>query len=119
MGRRILGALLLALEPLRFAAEALRVLPTLAYRGAPAMFELAFHGGVAALAAVGGLALWNGAPDARRLASVAVLAMAARSIQSLYWSALPSNTSPGTEPFYAAATLLAAITALALLHARR
>ena len=116
---RLIAALLLLLEPLRFAAEALMVFPTLAYRGAPAAVELVAHGAVAALCAAAGLGLWNGAPDARRLAMLAVVVSLLRTAQSLYWSALPGNTPPGDEPWILGATLLAALVAMAVLRTRR
>src|SRR5688572_7455037 len=93
----VVAALLVFLEPLRFAAEALAVLPTISYRGAPAIVELIAHAMVAALSAAAGFALWNGSPDGPRLARFAILAVTARSIQSLTWTVLPNNTPPGSE----------------------
>ena len=98
---RIVAVLLIAWEPARFAIEALTVVPTIAYRGAAAALELAIHGCVAALAAAAGLALWNAAPDGRKLATIAVAASLLRTIQSLYWSSLPNDTPPGDEQIYA------------------
>ena len=108
-----MAALLIAWEPWRFAAEALTVLSTIGYRGALAAVELAAHGAVAALCAAAGFALWNGAPDARRLAITAVLTSVARGIQSLHFSTLPNNTPPGDE--WLVASVAAAVGALALL----
>ena len=96
---RLVTVVLMVWEPLRFAGEALRVLPSIGYRGALATIELLAHAGVAALSAGAGFALWNQAPDARRLATMAVLLLLARVVQSLYWSVLPNNTVPGDEPF--------------------
>ena len=112
---RALGALLIFWEPLHFAAEALGVLPTIAYRGALAISELILHGIVAALSAAAGLALFNGSPDGRRLATVAVTAVAARTIQSLYFSVLPNNTTPGAEPVYAGVAVILAGVGLVVL----
>ena len=112
---RALGAFLILWEPLHFAAEALGVLPTIAYRGALAIAELILHGVVAALSAAAGLALFNGSPDGRRLAAVAVIAVAARTIQSQYFSVLPNNTAPGAEPVYAAVAVILAGIGLAVL----
>jgi hypothetical protein len=114
---RVLGAVLIFWEPLHFAAEALGVLPTIAYRGALAIAELILHGVVAALSAAAGLALFNGSPDGRRLAAVAVIAVAARTIQSQYFSVLPNNTTPGAEPVHAGVAVVAA--AVAILVVRR
>lgn len=116
---RVVALLLLVWEPLRFASEALGVFATIPYRGILAVLELVAHGGVAALAAAAGLALWNGAPDARRLASLAILASLARVIQSLYWSRLPSSTMPGDEPRMIGTVLVVSSLALAALWARR
>jgi hypothetical protein len=112
---RLLVALLLFLEPLHFASEALAVLPTIAYRGVAALFELVVHGIIASVCAAAGLSLWNGSPDAPRIATVAVIAAVGRVMQSLYWSALPHNTRPGDEPVVAAMVLAAGIIALLLL----
>lgn len=113
---RVVAALLLFWEPLSFAAEALTVLPTIAYRGWVPAVELAAHGAVAALTAAGGLALWNRTPHARRIATIAIVASVARNIQSLYLSALPSATPPGDEPLTAGIVLLIGAAALAVLH---
>ena len=116
---RVVAALLVFWEPLSFAAEALTVLPTIAYRGWVPALELAAHGAVAALTAAGGLALWNRTPDARRIASIAIIASVARNIQSLYWSALPSATPPGDEPLTAGIGVVIGAVALAVLHLAR
>jgi hypothetical protein len=98
---RAVAVLLLLYEPLNFAAEALGVLPTMAYRGWVASLELSAHAAVAALAAAGGLALLNGTPAAHRLAAAGVVASWLRTIQALSLSALPHNTVPGHEPMMA------------------
>ena len=118
MRYKIVGILLFAWEPLNFAAEAIRVLPTIRYRGVLAACELFAHACVAAVAAGAGLALINGASEARRLAIVAIAFTTARVLQSLYWSVLPNNTVPGTEWFYAAITLTIGIAAITALSAR-
>ncbi len=97
---------------MNFAGEALTVLPTIIYRGLIPAIELATHGSIAALAAAGGLALWNGSPSAARVADRAILAVVARTIQSLYWSTLPHNVIPGDESSVAAATVVIAAIAL-------
>jgi hypothetical protein len=116
MMRRLLAAVLIVWEPLHFAAEALGVFPTIAYRGALAVLELVAHGLIAALSAAAGLALFNGAPDGRRLAGFAVIAVAARTVQSLYFSVLPNNTSPGTEPLYLGVVTVLAIAGILILR---
>lgn len=113
---RLLAAFLFFWEPLHFAAEALGVLPTIAYRGPLAVLELSVHGAIAAFSAAAGFALFNGAPDGRPLAILAVVAVAARTIQSVYWSVLPNNSAPGTEPVYLIAAVVLAIVAVAVIR---
>lgn len=113
---RMLAALLLFLEPLHFAAEALAVLPTIAYRGLTAVIELVVHGILAAVCAAAGLALWNASPDASRLATIAVIVAVGRVVQSLYWSVLPNNTRPGDEPIVAAVAIAAGVIVLLVLR---
>lgn len=115
---RLVAVLLMAWEPLRFAGEALQVLPSIGARGVAAAIELLAHAGVAALSAGAGFALWNGAPDARRLATIAVIVIVARAIQSLYWSVLPNNTMPGDEPFTIATALVAGALMLVIVRWR-
>ena len=113
---RVIAALLLVLEPLRFAGEALSVLSTIAYRGTVAVLELVFHGLVAALCAAGALALVNSAPSGRAIATTAIVASALRTFQSLYGSVLPNNTAPGDEPVVALITMVVAGIALVLVR---
>jgi hypothetical protein len=113
---RIIAGLLILSEPLRFAAEALMVLQTIGYRGTLAALELTIHGGVAAVCAAAGFALWNGSPDSKRLAAIAIVVAFLRVIQSLYWSVLPNNTVPGDEPLIAAAALIAGLGGLFMLR---
>lgn len=112
----IVAALLVFLEPLRFAAEALAVVPTISYRGTLAVLELIAHGLVAAASAAAGLSLWNGSPDGARLARFAILVVTARSIQSLTWSVLPNNTPPGSELLFGAVAIAASAIALLILR---
>ncbi len=116
---RAVAVLLLAWEPLSFAIEALTVLPTITYRGWPAVVELVFHGLVAAVAASGGLALLNRTPSAAGLATVAIVLSVSRTIQATWWTALPSATVPGAEPFIAIIAILTAAICLAVLHLSR
>lgn len=115
---RLVAVLLMAWEPLRFAGEALQVLPSIGARGVVAALELLAHAGVAALSAGAGFALWNGAPDASRLATVAVVALMARAVQSLYWSALPNGTMPGDEAFTIGTALAAGTLMLVIVRWR-
>ena len=92
-----LCAYLLGWVPLNYAAEVSRTLPSIGFRGAPAAIELATHGLIAATSAAAGWMLWIGTAAGSALAATAVLAAAAGSVQSLYWSALPHNLPPGTK----------------------
>ena len=112
---KAVAVILLLWEPTNFAGEALTVVPTIAYRGLLPAFELSTHGVVAALAAAAGLAIWNGAPAGRRLGTVAIIASAARTVQSLYFSSLPHNVVPGDEPAIAVATVVTAAIALVII----
>ena len=113
----VVAAILVFVEPLRFAAEALSVIPTIAYRGTLAIVELIAHALVAALCAAAGLSLWNGSPDGTRLARFAIVASTIRVIQSMTWSVLPNNTPPGSELFSAGIAI--ALAAIGLLLLRR
>jgi hypothetical protein len=115
---RLVTVLLMAWEPLRFAGEALQVLPSIGYRGVAAGIELLAHGAAAVLSMAAGVALWNASPDARRLATVAIIVLIARSVQSLYWSVLPNNTRPGEELFTAGVALLSGALMLAAIRWR-
>lgn len=106
----------MAWEPLRFAGEALRVLPSIGYRGAIAGVELLVHGLVAALSAGAGFALWNGTPDARRIATIAMIALMARAVQSVYWSVLPNSTVPGDEASTAGVAVVVGMVMLAVIR---
>jgi hypothetical protein len=97
----IVALLLLVRDPVLFAAAALQVWPTLAYRGPFAVLELSAHGIIAAFSVAAAVMLLNGAPDGRRIARFAVALSVFRTVLSLYWSALPSNVVPGHEPIYA------------------
>jgi len=100
--RLLLAAVLLILQPMNFAAAVSSVLPMLAFRGPLAATELLVHGLVAALSVAAGWALWHSRPHGPGLAILALAGIAASSVQSLYWSSLPSQTQPGTEFLLAA-----------------
>ncbi|HXG56602.1 MAG TPA: hypothetical protein VNJ03_14595 [Vicinamibacterales bacterium] len=117
--RRLIAALLFGWEPLRFAGEALSVMPTLADRGWTAVAELLAHALVAAFTAAAGLTLWHGAPDSTRLATAAISLSFARAAQSLYWTVLPTNTVPGDQFLILGTALLIAAAAITTLHVAR
>jgi len=98
----LLCAALLLWRPLGYIPELLQSLPSLGMRGVPGGIELLFHGAVAALAVAAAQALWNERPSGRMLAAVALIGSAAATVQSLYWTALPNQTVPGTERLIAA-----------------
>jgi hypothetical protein len=95
--QRILAVVLFIWQPLNFAAAASSALPMMSFRGPLAAIELLSHGLVAALSAAAGWALWHSRPHGPGLAMLALIGVAVSSVQSLYWSALPSQTQPGTE----------------------
>jgi hypothetical protein len=106
----ILCFVLFLWTPAGFAAEAATALPSLAMRGMPGLIELSAHGAVAALSAAAGWSLWTRASHGPVLARAALIASAAISVQSLYWSVLPRQTPPGSElPLAAIAVLHAAL----------
>ena len=93
--RWLLCATLLLWRPLDFAFEFPTTLSSLGVRGAAGVLELLFHGAVAALAVAAARALSNALPSGPLLARVALVASAAASVQSFYWSVLPHQTVPG------------------------
>lgn len=113
---KIVAALLLVWEPLNFAATVLNVWPTLAYRGWGAVTELTLQAAVAALCVTAGMLLLNDAPDARRIARIAVMLSIGRVVGALYWTTLPNNAVPGSEPFSAATAIIIGILLLVVLR---
>ena len=91
----LLCVFLFVWEPLRFAADLTGVAGTIAMRGGLGVLELAAHAAVAAVAVAAAWALWIRNPHAPVLAAVAVAASAVVSVQSIWWSRLPSNVVPG------------------------
>lgn len=112
----MLAIALLIWEPANFAGRALTVLPTLTYRGVLPALELTLHALVAALNAGAGLALLNGTSASHRLATVAVLAACARTIQSVSFTTLPTETVPGHEPYVVIFALALTVIALAIIR---
>ena len=82
-------------EPMKLARDVSVTLGSLAMRGPAAVVELGVHAAVSALAVAAAWALWIGNPRAPAFAAVAVIASAAATVQSLYWSVIPGNTMPG------------------------
>lgn len=93
----VLSLVLFVWQPLTFAMEVARTLPSIGMRGIPAVVELGVHGGIAALSAAAGWSLWIASPHGPALAIAALIASAAIGIQSLYWTVLPRQTGPGSE----------------------
>jgi hypothetical protein len=91
----VLCADLFTWEPLKLAREVSATLGSIGMRGPAAVVELGVHAAVAAVAVAAAWALWIANPRSPGFAAVAVLASAAVSVQSLYWSVLPGNTMPG------------------------
>ena len=114
----LLCAFLAVWVPTNFAAELATTLPSLGYRGAPAIVELLVHGVAAALAMAAAWALLTAHLDAERFAMLAIIVATATAIQDLFWSSLPSQTKPGDEWPIAAAYLLNGMLWLAYLRRR-
>jgi hypothetical protein len=95
--RVILAAILGVWQPLEFALELGRTLPTLGIRGFVGIVELLAHGSVAALCTAAARALWASQPHARFLARLGLVGATAVTIQRLFWSVLPRDIVPGTR----------------------
>ena len=93
----VLCAVLILWRPFDFVFELLQSLSSLGMRGAPGALELLFHGLVAAISVAAVRALSSRLPVAPALAAVALIGSAAATVQTLYWTALPQQTIPGTE----------------------
>jgi hypothetical protein len=113
----ILSAVLLLWRPLDFVFELLQSLPSMGMRGAPGAVELIFHALVAAVSVAAARALWSLAPAGPLLAAIALVASAAATVQTLYWTALPHQTIPGTEGLLS--TLAIAHAAVWLVYLKR
>ena len=83
--------------PMSFATELALSLPSLGMRGPLAIAELVAHGAVTAVSVAAGWSLWLSRPHAPMLARIAVIGLAIIAVQSLYWTRLPRQTSPGSE----------------------
>ena len=114
---RLVCAYLLIWIPMNYAAEVFGTLPSLDMRGGAAIVELAFHGAVSLAAATAGWMLLSGTPAGPRAAAVAIVAAAAASIQSVFWTVLPRDVAPGQALPLAGVTL--AVAAFWLLILRR
>ena len=106
----LLCFILFVWAPWNFSLELNETLPSIGMRGPLAIAELAGHFAVTALAVAAGWSLWQSRPHGAVLARAAVIGLAIAAVQSLYWTVLPRQTSPGTElPLAAIATAHAAI----------
>jgi len=104
----VLCAVLILWRPFDFVFELLQSLPSLGMRGAYGAIELVFHGLVAAISVAAVRALSSRLAVAPALAAVALISSAVATVQTLYWTALPHQTIPGTE---------ALLSAIAVAHA--
>jgi hypothetical protein len=102
---RFVVALVLACrEPLAFAGLSTAA-STLAARGAAAVVEFCWAGGVAALSMAAAWGLVTEATAGVTLARAAIVASATRDLQVLFWTALPSDVVPGTRLMFGGLTL--------------
>ena len=116
----LLSVLLILWRPLDYAVELPQSLSTMGMRGVPGAIELLFHGIVAAISVAAAIALWNERSSGPALASVALIGSAAATVQTLYWTALPHQTVPGSERLISAVAIgHAAIWLLYLSRSRR
>jgi hypothetical protein len=99
----ILALVLVLWQPVSFAYVASVAIPSLAFRGWLAVVELIAAGAIAAVSAAAAWSLMMRQPHGVPLARLALVLSAARGVQSVYWTVLPSNVVPGTEAFYAIA----------------
>jgi hypothetical protein len=99
----VLAALLILWQPVSFAFVASRAWPSLAVRGWLAVLELIAAGAVAAISAAAAWSLLTWQPHGIPLARLALVLSAARGVQSVYWTMLPSDVVPGTQVIYAIA----------------
>ena len=113
----VLCAVLILWRPFDFVFELLQSLPSLGMRGAPGAIELLFHGLVAAISVAAVRALSSRLPVAPALAAVALIGSAVATVQTLYWTALPHQTIPGTEALLS--TIAVAHAALWLIYLKR
>jgi cytochrome c oxidase assembly factor CtaG len=93
----LLCVTLLVWRPLDFVIELPSTLPSIGQRGVVGIVELLFHGGVAVLTVAAVRALANTLPSALLLARAALVASAAATVQSFYWSVLPHQTMPSDK----------------------
>ena len=106
----LLCFILFVWAPWTFSLEVGETLPSIGMRGPLAILELAAHLAVTALSVAAGWSLWHSRAHGPMLARFAVIGLAIVAVQSLYWSVLPRQTSPGTElPLASLATAHAAI----------
>jgi hypothetical protein len=93
----LLCVYLLGWVPLNYATELLATVPSLGMRGTPAVVELVARGLVTILCATAGWMVWTSASGSWPIAMSAIVAAAAASIQSLFWTVLPRNVAPGDK----------------------
>jgi hypothetical protein len=97
----VLAGVLVLWQPATFVGLASATIPSLAIRGWMAVVELIVAGAIAATSMAAAWALVMRQPHGVSLAKIALVLSAVRSLQSLYWTTLPSNLVPGTQETYA------------------
>ena len=116
----LLCFILFVWAPWSFSMDLGVSLPSLGMRGPLAILELAAHFAATALAVAAGWSLWLSRPHGPMLARVAVIGLALVWVQSLYWTVLPRQTSPGSElPLAALSIAHAAVWLLYLYRSNR
>jgi hypothetical protein len=93
----VLCVALLAWRPLDFALELPMTIGSLGMRGIAGVVELLFHGTAAAVAVAAVRAIRGALPAWPVLARFALVLSALATVQSLNWSVLPHQTTPGAK----------------------
>ena len=95
VGRLVIAGWLLFFGIMNYSTVLVGSIWTVGARGFPAILELIAHGAIAAVAAAAIAALVSESPAAPRLSAIAIVLVAAATIQSQFVSWLPRQTSPG------------------------
>lgn len=102
---RVLAVLLIAWEPVAFAAAAARAFNAIAVRGLPVVLVLAARLVATALCVAAGRALLDARPAGLTMSAIALALSGAVQVFALATPYFPSNRLPGETPIYLAVTL--------------
>jgi hypothetical protein len=99
---RLLAVILAVWEPLNTAAFVAPVFSTIAQRGSATAAFVAARVVVAGISVAAGIALWQGQPDAPKLAGAALVLSTAAAVVTYTTRLLPTNVMPGDALFWLA-----------------